>query len=160
MPLTVPRVVMSLVRINCEAYQLTPEGRQLAGQIWPNLLINLDEKWVSCEEKLIDIEDICSELADVKGITIKPIAKVRFVSPAPFFSTNKLPEVKEFVRNVSQIVMPGFELLKYGEIQVLENSCTVEIQNQLDKNWRIIAVLPQPQQRRPDYVMVREVRRD
>lgn len=147
-----------IVRINCECYQLQPGERPLAGQIWPKLIESPDDKWVNCEEKFIDLDDIPPWVADTKAITIKPLSKVKFVSPAPKFTTGNIPEIKEFVKHVTQIAMPGFELLRYAAIQVETDACTNAIQQYLDEGWRIIAVMPQPGQRRPDYVMVRETK--
>lgn len=38
-------------------------------------------------------------------------------------------------------------------LRLLENACTDEVQGRLAEGWRIIAVCPQPDQRRPDYVL-------
>jgi len=147
---------MSIVRICCETYGLSKEERDLAAALWP--VLATDEKYPSCEEKYIDIEDIPPWAADIRGISIKPLKMVRFVSPSPNLKNFPDADVREFVKTVNQIVMPGFELLRYGAIQVITDSCTEDIQSELDRGWRIIAVLPQPHQRRPDYVMVREAR--
>lgn len=148
---------MSLVRICATAYELEPEVRKLAAEIWPKLAES-DDKWINLDEKFIDIGDIPPWVADAKGIYLKPIPMVEFVSPAPRFTSQNIPEVREFVKQVSQIVMPGFELLRYGAIMVETDACTAAIQSYLDEGWRIIAVIPQPNQRRPDYVLVRETK--
>lgn len=51
--------------------------------------------------------------------------------------------------------MPGQALSVYNEVQLLENSCTDELQRSLDDGWRIIAACPQPDARRPDYILGR-----
>lgn len=50
---------------------------------------------------------------------------------------------------------PGNALLAIAETKLLENSCTDALQEELAAGWRIIAVQPQPDQRRPDYVLGR-----
>lgn len=50
---------------------------------------------------------------------------------------------------------PNNALFSVVETMLLENSCTDALQEQLAKGWRIIAVQPQPDQRRPDYILGR-----
>lgn len=40
-----------------------------------------------------------------------------------------------------------------NQVMLLENCCTDQLQKALSDGWRIIAVSPQPNQRRPDYVL-------
>jgi len=49
--------------------------------------------------------------------------------------------------------MPGQALGTYNEVQLLENLCSDELQRSLDNGWRIIAACPQPDARRPDYIL-------
>lgn len=153
---------MSLVRLCCNAYAINKEEhRALIGQIWPEIL---DEaKYPHLKDKIIDVDELPDWLDQVDAVSIKPLHIVRFVKPAPNLTGGlKNPDtregVKEFVKTVNQIVMPGFELLQYGQIKVLEDSCTDIVQEQLDDGWRIIAVMPQPQARRPDYILVKPER--
>ena len=46
-------------------------------------------------------------------------------------------------------------LLNVREVDVLEDACTDALQDWLDEGWRILAICPQPDSRRPDYVMGR-----
>lgn len=50
---------------------------------------------------------------------------------------------------------PNEALLNIAETMLLENCCTDELQRHLGNGWRIIAVQPQPDQRRPDYILGR-----
>lgn len=50
---------------------------------------------------------------------------------------------------------PNSALFSVAETMLLENSCTDALQEQLALGWRIIAVQPQPDQRRPDYILGR-----
>lgn len=52
--------------------------------------------------------------------------------------------------------VPGLGLLIIDEVQVHTDCCTEELQQQLDTGWRILAVCPQPDKRRPDYVLGRK----
>lgn len=147
---------MSLVRMCLEhPWHLKPEHRELLKEIWP--VLGTEEKYPMCEEKVIDIDEIPYWVAESDCVRVKPLKRVQFTRPnAPSLANFNAAEVKEFVKTVNQIVMPGFELLRYAHIQVQENACTNAIQLELNEGWRIIAVLPQPGQRRPDYVLVKE----
>jgi len=46
-------------------------------------------------------------------------------------------------------------LLNINQLAYTTDKCTEELQNILDEGWRILAVCPQPDQRRPDYVLGR-----
>lgn len=51
--------------------------------------------------------------------------------------------------------MPGQALASYNETLLLEDSCTDALQGSLNSGWRVIAACPQPNQRRPDYILGR-----
>ncbi len=46
-------------------------------------------------------------------------------------------------------------IMKIKHVTVLTDCCTQELQRYIDKGWCILAICPQPDQRRPDYVMGR-----
>lgn len=46
-------------------------------------------------------------------------------------------------------------MLNVRHVIWLEDACTQELQRHLDEGWRILAVCPQPNSRRPDYVLGR-----
>lgn len=49
----------------------------------------------------------------------------------------------------------GGLIVTYNELKLKEDSCTDELQVELNEGWRIIAVCVQPDQRRPDYILGR-----
>lgn len=51
--------------------------------------------------------------------------------------------------------VPGIGLLLLDEVKLLGDCCTDNLQGHLDEGWRIIAACPQPDQRRPDYILGR-----
>lgn len=51
--------------------------------------------------------------------------------------------------------VPGLGLLMVNEVLLLQDSCTDNLRDHLAQGWRIIAACPQPDQRRPDYVLGR-----
>lgn len=52
--------------------------------------------------------------------------------------------------------VPGLGLLIIDEVEVETDCCTQALQRRLDEGWRILAVCPQPDKRRPDYVLGRK----
>lgn len=66
----------------------------------------------------------------------------------------KVGRTEEFNGKVN-VHMPGNLLLQFNETLLLENSCTDALQDAMDKGWRVIAACPQPDQRRPDYILGR-----
>lgn len=49
----------------------------------------------------------------------------------------------------------GGLIATYNDLMLKEDSCTDELQTELNNGWRIIAVCVQPNQRRPDYILGR-----
>lgn len=56
-----------------------------------------------------------------------------------------------------KIVVPGFGLLGIREVQVERDFCTDALQQRLKDGWCILAICPQPDQRRPDYILGRGI---
>lgn len=54
-----------------------------------------------------------------------------------------------------EVHLPGNMLATYNEVLLLEDVCTDELQRSLDNGYRIITACPQPNQRRPDYILGR-----
>lgn len=57
--------------------------------------------------------------------------------------------------NRVDVHMPGQFLASYNEVMVMEDCCSDGLQCQISGGWRIIACCPQPDQRRPDYILGR-----
>ncbi len=57
--------------------------------------------------------------------------------------------------NKCEVHMPGHMMGMYNDLLLLEDACTDELQASLNAGWRIIAACPQPDQRRPDYILGR-----
>ena len=49
--------------------------------------------------------------------------------------------------------VPGNALLDIEHVILMNNCCTDSLAEKLNEGWRIIAVCPQPDQRRPDYIL-------
>jgi hypothetical protein len=51
--------------------------------------------------------------------------------------------------------VPGLGLLMIDEVDLLADACTDHLNERLADGWRIVACCPQPDQRRPDYILGR-----
>lgn len=72
------------------------------------------------------------------------------------------PEIEELatrnnpvINKVVNVVVPDSPLFQMNEVKLLQDCCTDFLQQELDAGWRIISICPQPDQRRPDYVLGR-----
>lgn len=54
---------------------------------------------------------------------------------------------------VVNVTIPSAGLFAVKKLEVLENECTDRVQTYLDRGWRIVAVCPPNDTRRPTYVM-------
>lgn len=55
-----------------------------------------------------------------------------------------------------QVAIPNLLLFAVDEVMVVEDECTDRLQGHLNEGWRILAVCPPANQRRPDYVLGRQ----
>lgn len=97
-------------------------------------------------------------LWDLDGFPLEHIGELNDIKPVKINA--KLSEVFETRPNVVynehvKVVMPGIGLLQFDHVTVVYDTCTDELRSYLKLGWRIIAVCPQPDQRRPDYVLGR-----
>lgn len=84
--------------------------------------------------------------------------------------TEKLSEIEAKIGGVGDssrafnervnVHVPGLGLLLINEALVEHDACTERLNDMLQQGWRILAVCPQPDQRRPDYVMGRSTRNE
>ena len=68
------------------------------------------------------------------------------------FAKNDFKAAKKQEASI-HIHIPSPELSYFNKVDFLEDSCTDKLQDWLDEKWRIIAVIPRPGQRRPDYIL-------
>lgn len=70
----------------------------------------------------------------------------------------RFPEMDPYHQDFNQLVnvyTPGNTLSVFNELMLSQDACTDSIQRDMREGWRIVAVCPQPDQRRPDYIMGR-----
>ncbi|NQY58398.1 hypothetical protein [Cognatishimia sp.] len=59
---------------------------------------------------------------------------------------------QEYNKKVN-VHVPGDRLLSISEVTYGNDMCTEELQEKLDEGWHILSICPQPDQRRPDYIL-------
>lgn len=64
---------------------------------------------------------------------------------------SSFPEVN--YNSKCDVHVPGLGLIALNRTLLLEDSCTDALQDALNDGWRIIAACPQPDSRRPDYIL-------
>lgn len=55
--------------------------------------------------------------------------------------------------NKLEIHQPNMPLFTYNNFIHLDNCCTEVLQEHINKGYRVVAICPQPDQRRPDYIL-------
>lgn len=54
-----------------------------------------------------------------------------------------------------QVAVPGLGLLQVNKVHLMEDACTDALQEMLEDGWRILAVCPANDTRRPTYILGR-----
>lgn len=60
------------------------------------------------------------------------------------------------LNHLTHVVVSGNMLMSVTQVEVLIDACTEQLAGRLSDGWRILAICPQPDQRRPDYVIGRQ----
>jgi hypothetical protein len=73
---------------------------------------------------------------------------------------NMEQKISEFSRDQQfnercSVHVPGFSLMEVREVKHENYYCTDSLAEDLAEGWRILAICPQPDQRRPDYILGR-----
>lgn len=100
-------------------------------------------------------------LMDASKIPLVPHTVKRIVvhaDRAPRLNLDAADRVPMINQKIS-VALPGFGLLMLNDVKVLVDCCTDVLSDELEDGWRIIAACPQPDQRRPDYVLGRTQRK-
>lgn len=65
---------------------------------------------------------------------------------------NRFDKVVEYNQKC-EVHVPGLGLLNINKVAYATDYCTEELQRLLHQGWRLLAICPQPDQRRPDYIL-------
>lgn len=109
-------------------------------------------------EEIMHIDDVMELGIPMDYIDLKPIPRITMPREKFLALKSEDPEVRRTAGDTFQIKMPGFDLLTIREVTWRENCCTEEINDMLGEGWVMLAILPQPNHRRPDYILGRNSR--
>jgi hypothetical protein len=90
-------------------------------------------------------EDPLMRAADVINAAADKIARF----------AGSVPDVNNHFNEKVEVYTPGAGLMLFNRIMLLQDACSDALQSELDNGWRIVAACPQPDQRRPDYILGR-----
>lgn len=90
---------------------------------------------------------------DLNGVMRKFNRMAAKLLSAPALKGSYDPPIHRAYNERCEVHMPGQALSTYNVVRLLENLCSDELQKSLDDGWRIIAACPQPDARRPDYIL-------
>lgn len=103
------------------------------------------------------IDKICEIVGtiEVKGAVTPHLAN-QLAALAEKIDTlaDRVETTPPFNQRVS-VRIPGLGLLAMTDVKVIEDCCTDQLRDELCRGWRILAICPQPDQRRPDYILGR-----
>lgn len=118
--------------------QKVPQFEEIEGN--PNLLIFND--WHI--KLVVDIDkmpQIPFEVLAISKLTYRTIADdIESRGTAP-------------INERANLMVPGSFLSDITEVKVVYDFCTDMLQTEISQGWRILAICPQPDQRRPDYIL-------
>lgn len=154
---------MSVVKISIKSrYEMRgvdgPDAWAVMRNVFPEAPDKLEDYYGQDVARVVQVDDL-GELPDIilNNIQISPIKRLQITRLKNDMNDRSIsmPEIIQDVKQSVQIHVPGPELSSFTEVDWLENACTEELQRRLNERWRILAVLPQPGNRRPDYVIGR-----
>lgn len=104
-------------------------------------------KLIRCEVTNTTELAVASDLNDVIAKFETLVHKFESITSGPKSTTS--------YNSKCEVHMPGNLMTMYNNVTYEEDMCTDALQRLLDDGWRIIAACPQPDQRRPDYILGR-----
>jgi len=108
----------------------------------PHTREELDKLNEYTDRKLDTIDDLELEAWTSVGIEVK-MSRVRGLR-------SNDPDIH---KTIYQISVANVGLMQIQRVEVLEDCCTDHLQRELDRGWRILAVCPPNDARRPSYVV-------
>jgi hypothetical protein len=144
---------------------MTPEKFAAVRQLVPTLP---DDQVIA--EKEYWYREFQAPISEVIALGVEVVLK-KAEDPAPLWAVvQRLDQLDARIMNLRlnsstskdqmlnekvSVHVPGLGLMAIDEVEVREDCCTDQLQTKLDEGWRILAVCPQPDRRRPDYVIGR-----
>jgi hypothetical protein len=89
------------------------------------------------------------DLNKIETVKVTIIARLSLTRDLEVATEERPPSFNDAVN----VAVPSNNLMGIRQIQVYIDFCTEELQIKLNEGWAILAICPQPDQRRPDYIM-------
>lgn len=115
-------------------------------------------RFIVTESQLTDLMLSGQDLKVAEEVSINIGTELREMMDTMKLVAGKLEVMKgggDQYNGKCEVHMPGNALMTYNVTMLLEDSCTDALQREMDNGWRIIAACPQPDARRPDYILGR-----
>lgn len=141
-----------IYKIQFDYRQLTPENQIRLAEVIPSITfhdggyIEYSSRTHYVDEKLLPLLMSCAPC------DCEPFKYIGQQETEPLEES----KVHAPVINVkNNFVQPGNELMRVKDVTVKYDLCTDALKDFLTEGWMILAICPQPDQRRPDYILGR-----
>lgn len=116
--------------------------------------------WIEKKTQIVEVDDIYKLTPTIK-LTINKALPFKQASLEHLTKTiNELASKIDYISNKQfdfnakcNVHVPSLGLLRITTVDYCNDMCTEQLQKRLAEGWRIIACCPQPDQRRPDYIL-------
>lgn len=123
---------------------------------------NFHFSWTTYTGHLESILEIVSKI-EIESVVRVRKSGMENMEEALYRINNNLREMEtrldkykdQLLNHRVNVHVPGNALLNITEVHYEVDCCTDNLRNLMEDGWRILAVCPQPDQRRPDYILGR-----
>lgn len=156
---------VSIAFHNIKPEDITVQQVAMIKQLFPKRGSSIEEwhtgkyKWASIDDEVADMDDVESIGLPDDAVTYKPMPRLTLPQKIhDVLNSKECGETRALAPRMVQIHLPGHDLPAMMCVTNLDNVCTNEVDEYLKQGWRILAILPQPNNRRPDYILGRTSR--
>lgn len=130
------------------------EGKQAVARYYSKFYGELESCVVICNKhgfgvQLPNVLNDTEEASFMQKI-LERIDKIHVVPGAP------VPPQDDYYNSKCNVHIPGNALIHIDDTLLLTDCCTDYLQEKINEGFRILAICPQPDQRRPDYILGRK----
>lgn len=117
---------------------------------WEEYVANLESVYHAFPKAVVSVQSLAG--VDVPRLLVETIERLEALEAQ--MTRGRFNNEETYNAKVN-VHVPGLGLLLIDEVKIEEDYCTERLQHDIDDGWRIIAACPQPDRRRPDYVLGR-----
>ena len=108
------------------------------------------------EQEYIQVFKYVEVLSILDQDTIKHEVNIDLNELSDKIMNKVINNAKHLFNSKLEVHQPNMPLFQYNQYQVIVDECTEDLQNNyIDKGWRVVCICPQPDQRRPDYIVAK-----